>query len=414
MDDVGCRPGLAGLGDAGHRGSGGIVFSDLTDGDAGQGADQDGPEDAGGDAQGLDDEEGGDQEEAGGDEGRVVQRLGRIDPLEELHRADAEQGEDQADHGQGQGQEHGIGLDVSPAELVQEFGAGRRGDGDGGDDRADVGLEDVGAHAGGVADAVTDVVGDDARVARIVLGDARLDLADQVGADVGGLGVDAAADTGEQGDRRGAHGEAVDVLGGLDVTIDEEGHTDADEAEGGDREAHDGAAVERDGERLGLAGLTRRLGGAHVGAGRGLHADETAGHRADGTAEKGKGGSEAHAESDQEEDEKDKQSQDTVLAAEKGHGTGMDGVGNLPHRLVANRLRLDDIVQNNGDDKTYNTQDGHHYLQIHFFPSLFKLDIGEKPIIELVHCLLRALANHGLDSHGRTLQDAVQFFFLCC
>ena len=62
------------------------------------------------------------------------------------------------------------------------------------DDRADVRLEEVGAHAGDVADVVTDVVGDGGRVARVVLGDARLDLADEVGADVGGLGVDAAAD----------------------------------------------------------------------------------------------------------------------------------------------------------------------------------------------------------------------------
>jgi hypothetical protein len=63
----------------------------------------------------------------------------------------------------------------------------------GADDGADVRLEEVGAHAGHVADVVTDVVGDDGGVARVVLGDAGLDLADQVGADVGGLGVDAAA-----------------------------------------------------------------------------------------------------------------------------------------------------------------------------------------------------------------------------
>ena len=71
-------------------------------------------------------------------------------------------------------------------------------------DRADVGLEEVGAHAGHVADVVAHVVGDDRRVARVVLGDAGLDLADEVGADVGGLGVDAAADAREQRDRGGA------------------------------------------------------------------------------------------------------------------------------------------------------------------------------------------------------------------
>jgi len=70
-------------------------------------------------------------------------------------------------------------------------------DADAQDHGADVlsrgGLEEVGAAPGAVADVVAHEVGDDARVARIVLGDARLDLADEVGAYVGGLGVDPAA-----------------------------------------------------------------------------------------------------------------------------------------------------------------------------------------------------------------------------
>ena len=47
----------------------------------------------------------------------------------------------------------------------------------------------------------------DGRVAGIVLGDSGLDLADQVGADVGGLGEDAAAETREDRNQRGAEGE---------------------------------------------------------------------------------------------------------------------------------------------------------------------------------------------------------------
>ena len=76
-------------------------------------------------------------------------------------------------------------------------------------DRGDrVGLEQVGGHAGAVADVVADVVGDHRRVARVVLGDPGLDLADQVGTDVGGLGEDAAAQTGEHRDQRAAEAEA--------------------------------------------------------------------------------------------------------------------------------------------------------------------------------------------------------------
>jgi hypothetical protein len=100
-----------------------------------------------------------------------------------------------------------------------------------GDDRPGVGLEQVGAHAGDVADVVADVVGDGRGVARVVLGDAGLDLADQVGADVGGLGVDAATDTGEQRDRRAAEPEGRDDL---ERVVDAQ---DLDEQQVGERDA---------------------------------------------------------------------------------------------------------------------------------------------------------------------------------
>ena len=92
------------------------------------------------------------------------------------------------------------------------LGAGADEQGDqhhGGADGDDIGLEQIGGHAGAVADIVADIVGDHGRVAGIVLGDAGLDLADQVGADVGGLGEDAAAETREDRDQRGAEGEAT-------------------------------------------------------------------------------------------------------------------------------------------------------------------------------------------------------------
>ena len=89
--------------------------------------------------------------------------------------------------------------------------------GDAEDDRRDerhlVRLEQVGGHAGAVADVVAHVVGDGGRVARVVLGDAGFDLADEVGADVGGLGEDAAADTEEQREQRAAEPEADEDRG---------------------------------------------------------------------------------------------------------------------------------------------------------------------------------------------------------
>ena len=69
----------------------------------------------------------------------------------------------------------------------------------GGHDGAGIGLVEVGAHAGHVTDIVAHIVGDDGRVARVILGDAGFNFADQVGADVGRFGEDAAAHTGEEG-----------------------------------------------------------------------------------------------------------------------------------------------------------------------------------------------------------------------
>ena len=82
-----------------------------------------------------------------------------------------------------------------------------RGEHHGRDDGHRVGLEEVRRHAGAVADIVADVVGDRRGVARIVLRNAGFDLADEVAADVGALGEDAAAETGEDRDERGAEAE---------------------------------------------------------------------------------------------------------------------------------------------------------------------------------------------------------------
>ena len=101
------------------------------------------------------------------------------------------------------------GLGVRPAGVE-----GDGEDADAEDHRADVlgrgRFEEVRATTGAVADVVADEVRDDARVAGIVLGDALLDLADEVRADVRGLGVDAAAELGEERHERGAEAEADD------------------------------------------------------------------------------------------------------------------------------------------------------------------------------------------------------------
>ena len=145
----------------------------------------------------------------------------------------------------------------APARLLREQHAGH--------ERDRVGLEEVGRHAGVVADVVADVVGDHGRVARVVLGDARLDLADEVGADVGALREDAAAEAREDRDQRAAEGEADERAHGVALgdVAEAQGAVvagDADQAEADDEDARDGAALEGDVERLarGRCGPPRR------------------------------------------------------------------------------------------------------------------------------------------------------------
>ena len=72
------------------------------------------------------------------------------------------------------------------------------------------GLEQVRAAAGAVADIVADEIGDNRRVARIVLWDARFNLAHQVRAHVRRFGIDTTAELGEKRDEGCAKAVADD------------------------------------------------------------------------------------------------------------------------------------------------------------------------------------------------------------
>ncbi len=156
-------------------------------------------------------------------------------------------------------------------------------------------LEQVGGHAGAVADVVTDVVGDDRRVAWVVLRDARLDLPDEVSTDVCGLRVDTAAESREHRDERATEGEPDEVVNRRRRRVvehaDEEPVVagDAEQAEADDEQAGDGARAEGDVERLRQAGA-RRFGCPHVRTDGDVHPDEAGGgreHRADQETDRG-------------------------------------------------------------------------------------------------------------------------------
>ena len=151
---------------------------------------------------------------------------------------------------------------------------------DRGDDGHRIGFEQVGSHAGAVADVVTDVVGDHRRVARIVFGYAGFHFADEIGAYVRAFGENAAAQTRENRDQRATECQTDQRMRNLRKRCawrsaakqypEETRHTEqtkADHQQTGDR-----AAAKRNRQRFVQAGACS-FGGAHVGAHRNVHAD---------------------------------------------------------------------------------------------------------------------------------------------
>ena len=103
--------------------------------------------------------------------------------------------------------------------------------------------------------------------------------------------------------------------------------------------------------------------GRYVGAGRGLHADEATGHRADCAADESECGLKAHPHCDQAEDQNNENRKDPVFTAKEGHGTCMNIFGDFFHSVVANRLSLDDVIKDDSDNEANHAQDRCKHLQ---------------------------------------------------
>ena len=271
-----------------------------------------------------------------GDRDRLVERV-------HDRSAAADSREPDADH-------RGDDRDAAEGERVQRKAAGgERGAEKHDRDRRDrVGLEQVGGHTGAVADVVADVVGDHRRVARVVLGDAGLDLADEVGADVGGLRVDAAAESREDGDQGAAEGEPDEVVDRVvlrDVEPAREHPVvarDAEQAEPDDEQARDRAGAESDVQR-GRQAVLGRLRRADVRAHGDVHADEAGCGREDGADEEPDRRAPAQLVVEADEEERDDRHEPDrhVLAAEVRGGALLHGARDLAHAVRAGRLLED-------------------------------------------------------------------------
>ena len=224
----------------------------------------------------------------GGDDEALVHRAHYVRTFAKAHEIGAHDAGDDA--GTANEQRQGD----QPSEHVRRHVAQQQqGQHHGGAHGDDVGLEQVGGHAGAVAHVVTHVVRDHGGIAGIVLRNARFHLADKVRAHVRRLGEDAAAKASEDGDERGTEGQRhqrVHQFAPLSSVREGEAHglgqhpvehRNGQQRQACHQHAGDRARAESEGETLlqTLHGSSRR---AQVGFHRDVHADEAGNARQDG------------------------------------------------------------------------------------------------------------------------------------
>ena len=187
----------------------------------------------------------------------------------------------------------------------------------GGDQGPHIALKQVGAHAGHVTHVVAHVIGNHGGVPGVVLRDARLHLAHQVGAHVGRLGIDTAAHTGEQGDGAGPQGEAGQDLHIVGQDIDDRA---AQQPQAHDAHAHDAAAGKGDGQRPVHAPCAGRVGRADIGLGGHVHAQVARADRKGRAHQEAQGGEPADEKADQNKQHCHKDDKDPILREQKRPG----------------------------------------------------------------------------------------------
>jgi hypothetical protein len=267
----------------------------------------------------------------------LVQRVHDLAARARLHEEGAE---DRRDDGRGakrervdDGRERGAFTRACEEQAAEQHGR---------DDRDRIGLEEIRRHARAVAHVVADVVRDDRGVARIVFGDARFHLADEVRADVRTLRENAAAESREDGDEGAAERKSHErmkrvVLRSFSRQRVQEhrvvtGH--AQQAEPHDEHARDRAALEGDAQR-GIEPVGRGLSGAHVRAHRDVHADVAREAREDRADREPAGGGPVERETEHDEENDSDEGDRRVLPVEIGLGSGLHGRGDFLHACIA-------------------------------------------------------------------------------
>ena len=202
-----------------------------------------------------------------------------------------------------------------------------------GDDSTDIALKQVSTHTGDIADIVADIVSDNSGVTRVILGDACLDLTDEVSTDIGCLGVDTAADTGKQSDRGSTEREAEEDI---QIVENQVQNACAEKAEADNAHTHDRAAGEGNRQSLVHAAFTGSVCGADICLGGDIHAD-VAGENGECCAaqEANSGDPAVKAEAYCDEQNSNKDSKDPILGKEESASAITDCGGYFLHAVGA-------------------------------------------------------------------------------
>ena len=230
-----------------------------------------------------------------------------------------------------------------------------------------VGLVEVGTHTGNITNVVTDVVGDGGGVAGIIFRNASFDLANEVGTNVGRLGVDATPYASKQSLRGSPHAIRKHDGGHADQSIafrqwhdalgvQEEPSRDVEQGKSNHHQTHHGTGPEGDLEAViqGLFGGKRGPGGSiggHLHAEPAAQSGEQSGHRnADCSLPRLRplgGQDEEHRNQGNEY-----QSHNFVLAGQVGHRTVTNGLGDLHHLTFTFTVGHDSTAKSEGRTKS--------------------------------------------------------------
>ncbi len=247
-----------------------------------------------------------------------------------------------------------------------------RGEHHGRDHGHRIGLEKIGRHAGAIADIVADIVGDGRGIARIVFRDSRFDLADEIGADIRAFGENAAAETGEDRNQRGAETERdkrINRFAAVGIMMQRAGEneiigSDANQSEAGDEHARDRARLEGNVEARGQ-GLGRGLRRADIGANRHIHADEAGGARQNRADQKADGDRPGQQQAENDEDDRADAGNGHILSFEIGLRPFRDRPRDFLHprraRIRGEKLRCGDRAVTDGEKSAEN----HHPKRNH-------------------------------------------------